>query len=59
MRQTLRLTDEGKRKKKTAVFNFAAVELEVGMRFRGNKQFASAVGLVLGLLCAVEAAKGN
>ncbi|XP_014891214.1 calsyntenin-1-like [Poecilia latipinna] len=29
------------------------------MRFRGNKQFASAVGLVLGLLCAVEAAKVN
>uniref|UniRef100_A0A8C9X1B9 Calsyntenin-1 n=1 Tax=Sander lucioperca TaxID=283035 RepID=A0A8C9X1B9_SANLU len=29
------------------------------MRFRGNTQFASAVGLVLGLLCAVEAAKVN
>uniref|UniRef100_A0A8P4GDK4 Calsyntenin-1 n=1 Tax=Dicentrarchus labrax TaxID=13489 RepID=A0A8P4GDK4_DICLA len=29
------------------------------MRFRGNTQFASAVGLVLGLLCAVEAAKAN
>ncbi|XP_076019571.1 calsyntenin-1 isoform X1 [Genypterus blacodes] len=29
------------------------------MRFRGNKQFASVVGLVLGLLCAVEAAKVN
>uniref|UniRef100_A0A672I7I6 Calsyntenin-1 n=1 Tax=Salarias fasciatus TaxID=181472 RepID=A0A672I7I6_SALFA len=29
------------------------------MRFRGNKPFASAVGLVLGLLCAVEAAKVN
>ncbi|KAM4610094.1 calsyntenin-1 isoform 4-T4 [Polymixia lowei] len=29
------------------------------MQFRGNKQFASAVGLVLGLLCAVEAAKVN
>uniref|UniRef100_A0A3Q2P5B3 Calsyntenin-1 n=1 Tax=Fundulus heteroclitus TaxID=8078 RepID=A0A3Q2P5B3_FUNHE len=29
------------------------------MRFRGNKRFASAVGLVLGLLCAVEAAKVN
>uniref|UniRef100_A0A7N6BWN0 Calsyntenin-1 n=1 Tax=Anabas testudineus TaxID=64144 RepID=A0A7N6BWN0_ANATE len=29
------------------------------MRFRGNKPFASAVGLVLGLLCAAEAAKVN
>ncbi|CAG6021321.1 unnamed protein product [Menidia menidia] len=29
------------------------------MRFRGNTPFASAVGLVLGLLCAVEAAKVN
>uniref|UniRef100_A0A7N8YGZ4 Calsyntenin-1 n=1 Tax=Mastacembelus armatus TaxID=205130 RepID=A0A7N8YGZ4_9TELE len=29
------------------------------MRFRGNKQIASVVGLVLGLLCAVEAAKVN
>uniref|UniRef100_A0A4W6CFB9 Calsyntenin-1 n=1 Tax=Lates calcarifer TaxID=8187 RepID=A0A4W6CFB9_LATCA len=29
------------------------------MRFRGNKRFASAVGLVLGLLFAVEAAKVN
>ncbi|XP_031700511.1 calsyntenin-1 isoform X1 [Anarrhichthys ocellatus] len=29
------------------------------MRFRGNTQFASAVGVVLGLLCAVEAAKVN
>ncbi|XP_033942366.1 calsyntenin-1 isoform X4 [Pseudochaenichthys georgianus] len=29
------------------------------MRVRGNTPFASAVGLVLGLLCAVEAAKVN
>ncbi|KAF0036391.1 hypothetical protein F2P81_011703 [Scophthalmus maximus] len=29
------------------------------MRFRGNTPFASAVGLVLALLCAVEAAKVN
>ncbi|XP_037334012.2 calsyntenin-1 isoform X4 [Pungitius pungitius] len=29
------------------------------MRFRGNAHFASAVGAVLGLLCAVEAAKVN
>uniref|UniRef100_A0A8C7ZY36 Calsyntenin-1 n=1 Tax=Oryzias sinensis TaxID=183150 RepID=A0A8C7ZY36_9TELE len=29
------------------------------MRFLGNKQLASAVGLVLGLLCAVKAAKVN
>uniref|UniRef100_A0A8C5I2C2 Calsyntenin 1 n=1 Tax=Gouania willdenowi TaxID=441366 RepID=A0A8C5I2C2_GOUWI len=29
------------------------------MRFRGNTPFASVVGLVLGLLCAAEAAKVN
>ncbi|XP_008317019.1 calsyntenin-1 isoform X4 [Cynoglossus semilaevis] len=29
------------------------------MRFRGNTRFASAVGLLFGLLCAVEAAKVN
>uniref|UniRef100_A0A672K7Z5 Uncharacterized protein n=1 Tax=Sinocyclocheilus grahami TaxID=75366 RepID=A0A672K7Z5_SINGR len=29
------------------------------MRIRGVKPFASAVGLLLGLLCAVEAAKGK
>uniref|UniRef100_A0A673IFL1 Calsyntenin-1-like n=1 Tax=Sinocyclocheilus rhinocerous TaxID=307959 RepID=A0A673IFL1_9TELE len=29
------------------------------MRIRGVKPFASAVGLLLGLLCAVEAAKVN
>ncbi|XP_046896922.1 calsyntenin-1 isoform X2 [Hypomesus transpacificus] len=29
------------------------------MLFRGNKHFASVVGVVLGLLCAVEAAKVN
>ncbi|CAB1446331.1 unnamed protein product [Pleuronectes platessa] len=29
------------------------------MRFQGNTRFASAVGLVLGLLCALEAAKVN
>lgn len=57
-RKKVRPPDEGKKKKK-ATFDFAAVQLEVGMRFFGKKHFASAVGLVLGLLCAVKAAKGN
>lgn len=57
VRQKLRLAEGGKKEEDSPLF--AAVELEVGMRFRGNTQFASAVGLVLGLLCAVEAAKGN
>lgn len=52
-------TKKKKKKKGEDSSLFAAVELEVGMRFRGNTQFASAVGLALGLLCAVEAAKGN
>lgn len=51
------LTDHGKR---LSLRHLAAVKHHVEMRFRGSARFASAVGLlVLGLLCAAEAAKGN
>lgn len=52
-----RLTDHGGRR---SLCHLAAVEHQVEMRCRGSARFASAVGLlVLGLLCAAEAAKGN